>query len=516
MPPLPNNKTCNQSYGSTTIDYSSILLPTSNDDAEKFIDDTKELQIENGNCPTNNMNDYDIESINKQIINQEKCSGITERTSLISVIDKKSESITDVTGFLIVCLLALVGDMARGIMFPTLWPLIHKLGGTTVSQGYAVAAFSFGRILSAPVLGRFSVSHGYTKTLFWSQTILLVGTLLYAQAGYFGTPVFLIGAQTVMGIGSGTLGVLRAFVSDVSSRKSRTVYISLLTAVQYTGFTVTPLLGAFFSHYFEKNSSSFLQGIITINQYTSPAYFMTLLCTTNIALMRYWFQGRMSVGSPKAKTAKMTVESHNNENDGNFMVTVYEIALVGCMLLNFCTRGSIAVFETQNVYIAHISFGLSHSQVGAIVGFCGAIGVFVLLNMKFITKVLSDVTMVGLGMSFMVIGNMLLLDLRPDDKNPSWIYIMAIFFVYSVGYPIGNTSSIALFSKIVGRRPQGTLQGLFASAGSLARIIFPIASGYITKLFGLQPLLVFIIVVILVCGGLTVQNKKTLEKLASS
>ena len=70
-----------------------------------------------------------------------------------------------------------------------------------------------------------------------------------------------------------------------------------------------------------------------------------------------------------------------------------------------------------------------------------------LLSMKFISKILSDVTMVGIGMSFMVVGNMLLLNLRPDDQNPNWIYIMAIFFVYSVGYPIGNTSSISLFSK---------------------------------------------------------------------
>ena len=55
--------------------------------------------------------------------------------------------------------------------------------------------------------------------------------------------------------------------------------------------------------------------------------------------------------------------------------------------------------------------------------------------------------MIGIGMSFMVVGNMLLLNLRPDNKNPQWIYIMAIFFVYAVGYPIGNTSSISLFSK---------------------------------------------------------------------
>lgn len=514
------NAKISKSYGSTGKNH---IHSSCNRSINTGCDEISEKYGKNdmNNKDTNDKN-YDIESMNKAIINdtdkREKHFEISEETVLLSGHKKDADFLTDVTGFLIVCFIALVGDMARGIMFPTLWPLIKKLGGTQVSQGYAVAAFSFGRILSAPVLGRFSVSDGYTKTLLYSQAILLVGTLLYAQSGYFGTPTFLIVAQMVMGIGSGTLGVLRAFASDVSPQNSRTVYISLLTAVQYTGFTVTPLVGAFFAHYFSENSISYFNGLFTLDAYTAPAYFMTLMCSIIILLIRTSFQGRRSISAPKAKKSKKNAQTQDSENEGErkfLSFTIYEITLVGCMLLNFCTRGSIAVFETQNVYIAHCSFGLSHSKVGVIVGTCGAIGVAVLLSMKFISKILSDVTMVGIGMSFMVVGNMLLLNLRPDDQNPNWIYIMAIFFVYSVGYPIGNTSSISLFSKIVGRRPQGTLQGLFASAGSLARIIFPIASGYISKLFGLEPLLAFIIVVIVTCGAITVRNKKTLEKLAS-
>merc|ERR1712157_655329 len=135
---------------------------------------------------------------------------------------KKIGGLADPIGFAIVCLVALVGDMARGIMFPTLWPLMRKLGGTEVHQGYAVAAFSFGRILSAPTFGRWSVSHGYTRTLLCSHFILLIGTLLYSQANFVGRREFLIFAQMILGVGSGTLGVTRAFVSDVTPHESRT------------------------------------------------------------------------------------------------------------------------------------------------------------------------------------------------------------------------------------------------------------------------------------------------------
>merc|ERR1711862_201667 len=96
-----------------------------------------------------------------------------------------------------------------------------------------------------------------------------------------------------------------------------------------------------------------------------------------------------------------------------------------------------------------------------------------------------------------ILGCVLFLDLEDEKQieDQSWRYSLTIFLVYSLGFPIGNTAVIGLFSKIVGRRPQGTLQGYFVSAGALARIIFPISSGYIAHLFGLRPLLFAAIIV---------------------
>ena len=43
--------------------------------------------------------------------------------------------------------------------------------------------------------------------------------------------------QTVLGVGSATLGVTRAYVAEVTATRQRTTYIAWLTAVQYGGFT---------------------------------------------------------------------------------------------------------------------------------------------------------------------------------------------------------------------------------------------------------------------------------------
>ena len=168
-----------------------------------------------------------------------------------------ADGIHDPTGFAIVCLVILVGDMARGVFFPTMWPLVSELGGSTVALGYSVASFSFGRILVSPRFGRWSVDHGYSLTLLVSCSILWFGTLLYTQAQNVGHVGFLIFAQIVMGLGSGTLGVTRAFVAEVTAQRSRTTYMAWITAVQYAGFTVTPFVGSLFTALLEDKEFKF-------------------------------------------------------------------------------------------------------------------------------------------------------------------------------------------------------------------------------------------------------------------
>jgi ceroid-lipofuscinosis MFS transporter 7 len=164
-----------------------------------------------------------------------------------------ADGIHDIPGFLVVCMVILMGDMSRGVFFPTLWPLVRSLGGSTVTLGYAVAAFSAGRIITSPIFGSLSVTIGYTKTLLISVTLLLLGTLVYAQVQNLGSAKFVIIANSILGVGSGTLGVTRAFVADVTAKRTRTRYMAWITAVQYAGFTVTPFVGALLTMIFGDN-----------------------------------------------------------------------------------------------------------------------------------------------------------------------------------------------------------------------------------------------------------------------
>ena len=104
-------------------------------------------------------------SIDGEVVDSDDLKGEkqTEGTPLLS--DKASQ-VSEAApeqwrSFFVICLTVLIGDTARGVMFPTLWLLNQSLGGDKIWQGYAVAAFSAGRVLMSPIFGRMSGTRGY-------------------------------------------------------------------------------------------------------------------------------------------------------------------------------------------------------------------------------------------------------------------------------------------------------------------------------------------------------------------
>jgi ceroid-lipofuscinosis MFS transporter 7 len=486
-----------------------------------------------------------------------------------------ADGIEDVPGFYVVCLVILVGDMSRGVFFPSMWPLVESLGGSSVTLGYCVASFSFGRILVSPLFGRLSVTYGYSKILLLSCSILLFGTFLYGQVQNVGRPEFLIVAQTVLGLGSGTLGVTRAFVAEVTAQRNRTTYMAWITAVQYAGFTVTPFVGAIFIKtlgdydfkfgcVFKFGCSVrgdvpfsisnlelflffFVDSIFRWNMYTAPAYFMSLVIIMTIVSMRLFFKDRVRIATTKElKKSKKREAIDDQANQKTWIgLTVYDCCIAGCMLLNIATKGSISSFETLGVSIAESHFDMTSSQAGTTVASCGTVGVMALLSMGYLAKYFSDIQLICGGMVVMASGILSLTFVDDDADNSGWRFFFAIFLIYAIGYPIGHTAVIGLFSKskytidhrryfwlntgkfsfllacffsllfsVVGRRPQGELLGWFASAGSLARLFFPIMSGYVANYLGITTLFWVLTGILGVSTGFSLYNKQTLEFLS--
>lgn len=244
---------------------------------------------------------------------------------------------------------------------------------------------------------------------------------------------------------------------------------------------------------------------------------MGVLCIINLVLIAIFFRDRtrLRTDSGKRKSKKQQSIDDFAMRTTSIGITVYDACILGCLLLNVSTKGSIASFETLGVAFAASHFGLESSVSGSIVGTCGTLGVVALLSMGRLAKIMTDIQMIVGGMIVMVISVASLLGLEEGDDgdNPTWRYWLAMILMYSIAYPIGHTAVIGLFSKIVGRRPQGTLLGWFASAGSAARIVFPLMSGYVTQLASINVVFIILCVVLSLSILFTMLARETLQNL---
>lgn len=263
--------------------------------------------------------------------------------------------------------------------------------------------------------------------------------------------------------------------------------------------------------------------------YTAPAYFMAVVVIFTIAMLLTFFQDRQRITTVKEQQKKKSAKRAMIDEEANsfpswlFGLCVYDACILGCMLLNVSTKGSIAAFETMGISFAESHFQMASSRAGTIVATSGLFGVFALLSMGHLTRHFTDVQLIYGGMAVMAVGIVSLAGFNESvvagmdehNGNPTWRYVLAIFLIYAIGYPIGHTAVIGLFSKIVGRRPQGMLLGWFASAGSLSRILFPVMSGYIAEYNDISSLFILLTCVLTVSIFFVFISRRTLTLLSS-
>ncbi len=148
-------------------------------------------------------------------------------------------------------------------------------------------------------------------------------------------------------------------------------------------------------------------------------------------------------------------------------------------------------------------------RLGITISVCGIIGVCFLLSFPVVLHVISDVDLVLVGLAFMVSSCLCLNQMFFPTLSEDQVYV-GLLLMFAIGYPIGHTALIGLFSKISKSGPQGRMMGIFGSVGSLARIIFPISSGVAVQYFGFA--WIFSLASILLCAAIIVVlwNRKAL------
>ena len=176
---------------------------------------------------------------------------------------------------------------------------------------------------------------------------------------------------------------------------------------------------------------------------------MLIMVITSFSLLSTKFvdRKRENKKGKKKSARRQELERVANEPVLFGMMTKYDACLLGCMLLNVATKGTIACFETMGIEFAESHFNMHRATAGTIVASSGAVGVLMILSMGQISKFLNDTEMIYGGMSLVVLGIFSNTLLSKENENSPFLYAIMILVIYGFGYPVGHTALIGLFSK---------------------------------------------------------------------
>jgi len=367
----------------------------------------------------------------------------------------------------IVLLSNVIADGARGIVIPTQLIYVLGFGGNIKENGLIFAIFVVGRFISAYIFGYIADKRPLKEILIFSSFIGAAGHMIYGIAvlpglGDNGFWVAMVG-RFLTGFGSGSIPCVRAFITAISPKKKLTRFLSWSLGAQFIGFALAPALCVPFA------SLNQNWGSLNINVLNFPSMVLGFINVFIILVVVFI----MPSIAPKPKVL------------GN---RVYTLGTCIYLFVFFVIRTVIAFLETS----AGLEYAALYDpnqdintafQISLYFTYLGLGGLVVYLIVDFIVLKVPNHIMLILSLYAMVAGSLLMPQYPTRPFTPLYMFSLGAALVWSVGSPASSATILAGYSEMLfenmGDSPQGAMQGIASSIGSVGSIVVRLLTGYL-------------------------------------
>jgi MFS family permease len=364
------------------------------------------------------------------------------------------------------------------IVLPLLPFYVLRMGAKPYIVGPLVSAFFLAQIVFSPVWGRLSDRYG-------RRPMILAGLLLSAAAytlfGLAHTILLLFISRLVQGAGSGTVGVVQAYVSDSIEPEERAKALGWVTAATSAGVGIGALIGS----------------RATLLGHSAPGYFAAGLCLLNVLFAWRWLpESKRHVSAPAEVPIRVSVWRRLWEvvrQPGTPIASLIWIYALGMMI--FMALNAVLGLYLQRIY------NVTEHNIGFFYGYVSLISVVMraLLLGPTVRRV-GEVGAMRLGTMALAIG-MGALPLPAWLAAPQGVRI-ACFALVALLVPVGTAllfpSTTALVSRRSPREEMGQIMGVQQLFGGIARLVGPLWSAW---LFAEYVNLPFWVASIMMLGG---------------
>jgi multidrug resistance protein len=354
------------------------------------------------------------------------------------------------------------------IVLPLLPFYVLRMGAKPSIVGPLIATFFIAQIVFSPLWGRLSDRYG-------RRPMILAGLLLSAAAyllfGLAHTLLLLFLSRLVQGAGSGTVGVVQAYVGDSIPPEERAKALGWVTAATSAGVVIGPMIGSL-AAYFGRSG---------------PGYFAAGLCLLNFAFAGRWLpeskrhDGRHAAARPaRSLWHRLWEVVRQPLSPIGSLIWIYAIGMMAFMAMN----------AVLSLYLGHV-YGVTEKTIGWFYTYVGVISVVmraVLLGP--VVRRLGEVGAMRAGNLALALG-MAAIPLPAFLVVPQVLRIACLAAVVTL-VPVGTAllfpSTTALVSGRSPREEMGQIMGVQQLFGGITRFLGPIWS---TWLFGTSAMLPF-------------------------
>ncbi|XP_058458934.1 major facilitator superfamily domain-containing protein 8-like isoform X1 [Malaya genurostris] len=396
------------------------------------------------------------------------------------------------TGFLVY--------LAFGVVSTMLWPYLKTLDPEAgkIFLTYVFATPAVVQLVCSPVFGWWN-NHlpSIRLPMLFLIVTFIIGHIVYAilQDLPMHRKYMLLFSRALVGLSSVCCTIYRAYISSATTVAERTKTTSYLSLAQTVGLLTGSILQPIFSLLGEEGFR--VSDLFRLNMYTVVGWFCTILGCINLILMLPCVFQDCNIAVKEAmknRTGIVTKDLWNSVEQKNLPIGLMCVAFSLLMLV-------YGGFQTLLSPIALDQFGWTNEEslfyLGILMTAGALISCILFLVLDPLCKRFSEIGVLVYGAMLALFLSQLLM--IPVGTKPITAYIdvnsttgcpptqewcqsippvTKIQFTISytllcIAFSIGTTLSQAVFSKLLGPRPQGTWMALLTCAGSAARIVGP-------------------------------------------
>jgi MFS transporter, DHA1 family, tetracycline resistance protein len=324
----------------------------------------------------------------------------------------------------------------------------------------AMAAYSLGQFVGAPIWGKLSDRHGRRPILIFSLVGAIISYIILAHA----TNIWALGASRLFGgLMAGNIAAAFAYVGDITTPESRPKAMGMIGASFGLGFIFGPAIGGLIAG----GSPDFND--FAIVGYTSAAI------TTVAALAAYFLL-------PESLTAERRAQANSARSDMK-VADVFRAKPVvwALMILTLLVIGSAAMMETTLAFFGRDAFRWGPSDVGLAFAGIGLISTALQGGAAGpLARRFGSASLAISGVSAQAAGLIIMAAATTSTIALAGMGVMAI------GLGLFSPAFQTLTSDQTNDGDRGLIMGLTQGASSLGRVGGPAVSGTIYQQMGMH------------------------------